>query len=343
VGVSYVDPAAEFLFRWKLTSTFHDVGYLFEVGGVDSDENTRSLSVLEAFRAHFVDDYISRTVGLTDPQRLTLSTRLNLLSHAASITKVDDLMAFNTGKGSRDAFEVIESSIRGKVRIPRGLVKNYLEMCSHKAAVRPARASFLDHGIMSALTLLRTVAIQNNYLNEIYDKAADGTLRDLAQEKVPGAERLLEHLTNHPRGDIADLGKFYARFAHVAAASALHNIYPGAFKLADCEEYRLDKVFCSPTSDPVHFGITLDDDPFAFLTALVDVLQDWDRHSFIAPLFDQSRKVPICGSEILIEVKKEKICLIPLTERAKKRYQTHVEELKETLVDYEKLVDTSAL
>jgi hypothetical protein len=65
---------AEFLFRWKLISTFHDIGYLFEVDPVDKGRTKRDLlkksfGVVDAFREKFLYDYFLQYVN-TRPARV---------------------------------------------------------------------------------------------------------------------------------------------------------------------------------------------------------------------------------------------------------------------------------
>ncbi len=334
---TYRYPEAEFLFRWKLVSTFHDVGYLFEAKREDSNETKASIKLIDAFRLDFLDDYLKRIdKDVSDTDRAALLAELRIPECPLATSTVEDLFA-----SPSQGFVLLESAIHDSDRIRPDLLKDYLKMCREESA-GPGREPFLDHGIMSGLTLLRTIAIQRYYLEGLLKEAIN--LRSLAQKSnMRLAETLRLFLATTPNHDLSDISRVYARFAHVGAASALHNIYPHLYGENVCKKYNLDSAFYPKKGDSKRFGISLEHDPFAYLTALVDVLQDWDRHSFRAPGFDGSRGRPMAAADILIEVTDDKIHLIALTPHAKKRYHGHISELGETLIDYNKLIDTSRI
>jgi hypothetical protein len=225
---------------------------------------------------------------------------------------------------------MISSRVKGP-RVDGQMVKSYFELCRSRDSER--RKKFLDHGIMSALILLKAVDIQRYYLLALNGLA-------IAQE-LPSDPRFPELLRQDKTRQHLEEAQFYVRFAHVAAASALHNICPGLYSEEQCREFGLDRVFYP--RETRSFGITMQTNPLSYLTALVDVLQDWDRHSFRAPAFQSGVGQPIAASEILIEVPADRdiVDVVPLSREAALRYRSHLTELREILVDVDTYVHLS--
>jgi len=127
--------------------------------------------------------------------------------------------------------------------------------------------------------------------------------------------------------------RFFTRFEHVAGAIALHNIYPRLYSTTTCANYGLDRFFY-PVDDKDRFAMAPSNVAFAYLMALTDALQDWDRHSFRPPRFAHAKKKsePITAAEVLLHVGEDGINIQPLSEAAESSYAKKMTDMKATLV-----------
>jgi hypothetical protein len=346
----------EFLFRWKLISTFHDIGYLFEVepfkdkftGRSRSKEELlrKSFRVVDEFRENFLFDYLMQYIktplqkGQTEEEnetarekevrQLAQEVARKLQPYRWKITRARDLAKLTTGGNYADAFKLISQYVKSK-HISEDLIEDYFKLCSTVApkGVKEGvevekRPKFYDHGIMSALVLLKATDVQRHYLKELTNQNISGTLLyDYPQ---------LVDLLDHPNTK-AHLGvkQFFIRFSHVAGAIALHNINPRLYMQKQCRAFDaknkkprtgLEKAFYTkPTRAPGRYIISLRENPLAYLTALADTLQDWDRHSFRRISFGEDSGDPLSSSEVVIDFSEDqKINVKPLTREAREKY-----------------------
>jgi hypothetical protein len=350
---------SEFLFRWKLISTFHDVGYLFEVDPdvdkLDKVQRTKeqlldkSFKVVDLFREQFLTDYFKQYMGRAsgddqgsgafseeqENEVTHLASRINL-TYTGRIQKAEDLFELTTAGEFKDAFRLISRHIHPKY-IGRELVRDYFDMCRslHVLNVKDGqivgerRSPFLDHGIMSALVLLKAADIQRYYLKGLTDLNFSEGLT-----KYPKLRGVLRSPTiqNHLEAE-----EFFIRFSHVAGAIALHNINPRLYTQEQCREFdtgkdkdgnarksRLEQSFyAKEVGDEGRYVISLDENPLSYLTALADTLQDWDRHSFRRIGFGEESGDPLSSSEVVIKFSEDeqKIHVRPLTQEASDKYR----------------------
>src|SRR4030095_9572690 len=111
--------------------------------------------------------------------------------------------------------------------------EGYFKLCTTTPVVRvengapvQKRAPFLDHGIMSALVLLKAADIQRYYVRELTGMDFTGTL-----DKYP---KLKDILNKQETKDSVKSEQFFIRFSHVAGAIALHNISPHLYTQEQC-------------------------------------------------------------------------------------------------------------
>jgi len=349
---------AEFLFRWKLISTFHDIGYLFEVDPDNdvpsSTGKTRkqlldsSFDVVEKVREKFLYDYFMQYLITGDTAAKESKARAlvdsiwpRIKEYQPSIRDVNQLRTLNSTDKYKHTFKLISRFVESE-HIPEDLIERYFELCRNTEVKKPKRSSFLDHGIMSALVLLKTADIQRYYLKQLSDFEFAGELEELPElQNILHDENTRRHL---------DEGQFFTRFSHVAGAIALHNIYPHLYTKDQCKAFDADQMVPLKLQDAFHsgpvgkggrFAITLDENPLAYLTRVADALQDWDRHSFRRLAFAEDSGDPLSSSEVVIKCKEEKIgdenrCrihVLALTKNARKRYKDL--RLEESLLDCE--------
>lgn len=375
------DLADEFLFRWKMVSTFHDIGYLFEVEPdveliVDNEQSlksvcdllredeandtsaavkqqqqklekeklrqellNRSFGVIEAFRRNFLFDYLMQytegDANIEKPDEREKARQKKVCAivegikqksykdyqpELESIAKADDLFNLLTAE-TPDAFEMISSYIKDEDHIGPDLIRNYFELCRTTDSQGDlVRSKFHDHGIMSALVLLKTADIQRFHLQQLTKFGFKKVLKDVPE--------LLAILSNEKTKTHVGEEQFYIRFSHVAGAIALHNIYPHMYTKEQCQSFDaehagagLETAFhAEQPTDKGRYAISIEKNPLAYLTALADVLQDWDRHSFGRPTFAEVSGEPLSSSEVVIRFLDNKIHVTALSQRARERY-----------------------
>ena len=350
------DLEKEFLFRWKLIATFHDIGYLFEIDpdpqGYHSKADWReekqwlleeSFGMIDTVRARFLKEYFNQfnriDVANIEPR---------LTKYLPEIRSAEDLFSLKTTETGVDAFAVIDEMLNtlGGERIKPGLIKDYFNLCRKTPSSR--RDKFYDHGVMSALILLKVADIHRFYLRQL----SDGRFSQRFRRFPSFRQRLMEEATDKEAQE-----RFHIRFSHVAGAIALHNVYPKLYTQKDCAAFdakkrrKDDRLLKSafypsnPRSKDRYF-ISPEENPMAYLTALADVLQDWDRHSFRRAPYEQDEKTPIAASEVTINCARNKIVVTPLSASAKARYRGHLGGIKDYLMKTSAIVqlnDTGVL
>ena len=362
----------EFLFRWKLISTFHDVGYLFEVDPAKDDAQGRirtkeellgkSFRVVDKVRRAFLFDYFMQYVRVPDAdkwnerlqraatteegRRLARQRKAAMIREARrlaqyfgartdkygpEITRESDLFELRTGD-QRDAFDLMSLHIASPY-IGQQFLRNYFDLCRnydvYDQSGKKQRGPFLDHGIMSALILLKSADIQRFYLKQLFDRYV------FNQPHLPGElqmhPRLMSLLNDAKMGDRLNAAHFFVRFSHVAGAIALHNVSPRMYRREQCQDFdakhnrtgeRLEDAFhTEPLGAAGRYAIGLEENPLAYLTTLADMLQDWDRHSFRRISFGETSRDPLASSEVVIDFNQEhRIRVTPLSTTARDRY-----------------------
>jgi hypothetical protein len=363
----------EFLFRWKMVSTFHDIGYLFEVAPEEGEYTgdgvvlpkagvakakkellKKSFEVIDTVQKNFLTDYIRQHVeGVgrnkkarekhrdKEAARLADMVRPRLDAYRPDVPHLsceEDLFRLVTAESAElsDAFAMLHWHIKDRGRIPETLLRSYFDMCrSRDAAGNLKRPKFLDHGIMSGLVLLHTADLQRFYLKQL---TSPTLVRDL--KEAGDAPSLLEMLGDAGTRAHLEDDQFYVRFSHVAGAIALHNVYPHLYAPEQCREFGLEELFYTgPLSADGRYALNVEENPLAYLTALADALQDWDRHSFRRPTFADDPKEPISSPEVVINVQDgETISVKPLTVEAKKRYEDMAGYAGQYMADWGKYV-----
>ena len=343
------DIEKEFLFRWKMIATFHDIGYLFEIDPDEKGYATKkdlleekkwlmeeSFGMVDAVRREFIPEYFKQFTGGSDKTSLAgdvSAIEAELKPYLPGIRKAENLFTLKTTEAGVDAFVMIDEMLntRGGQRIKPGLIKDYFKLC--RTTRSKWRDKFYDHGVMSALILLKVADIHRFYLRQLSDARFSKKL-----QRYPSfRERLQNEATDKEAQE-----RFHIRFSHVAGAIALHNIYPKLYTKKDCsafdarkkrkEDRLLVSSFHGNSNSKDRYAISPDQNPMAYLTALADVIQDWDRHSFRKTPYVQDEKTPIAAAEVMIKCEENKIVVTPLSASARARYSNHLKGIKDYLL-----------
>ena len=322
----------EFLFRWKMAATFHDVGYIFEVSpsdGNSADVVKQSVAFIQKWIDDFLIQYLTH-FKVTGPAAAVQRIKNDLPEYGKPvklITDVFDLVYADRG----EAFAMTSGLL--PANLGSALLEKYFRLCSTvdpNADPKKKRKSFYDHGIMSAAVLLKTADVQYQNLT---------SLRRLADSGKLNPEPELRDLLRKEETD-KDLqaSRFFVRFAHAAGAIALHNVYPTLYDAKTHSSYGLQGAFGSDQNDPGHFRLTLKT-PLAYLMALADGLQDWDRHSFRPPsVADTTDDTPLSSHEILLAYDAGKLKGVGLSPQARNRFRERLTEMKVTMADLDTMV-----
>jgi len=355
------DLEKEFLFRWKLIATFHDIGYLFEI---DPDEKRykskkeketekkrllgESFGMIETVRSRFLQEYFKQfpqNPAHPDIKADIAAIEKGLKKYLPAIGKAEDLFTLKTSGKSQDAFGMMDQMLnpRNPGGMTPGLIKQYFNLCRRNPSEH--RDRFYDHGIMSALILLKVADIHRFYLQQLSDERFSKKLNGYPEFQ----KLLMEESTDKEAQE-----RFYIRFSHVAGAIALHNIYPHLYSKSQChafdatrkkaEDRLLERAFYPKDSKSKdRYAISLVKNPMAYLTALADVLQDWDRHSFRKTPYEQDDKTPIASSEVIINCAPHRIIVTPLSAHARKRYVNHLRGMGDYMLKCSSYVQVAPL
>ena len=291
-GGSDEDKKREFIRRWIVCAVFHDIGYVIEndKGNETSDEawqETRGV-LNESFKAPLSKLPAILSKGLSHEVEWHIVRHKSLLrmtlEHPADIWQMnneDDILKKLDDFGLRSGLGASGSPLR-----------NYYDYAfAHKP--KQNREKFWDHGIASALLLMRTWFHYRKLLEEF-----------CKINHVNLSKSLMQYL-NSLKSEVQGCEK---SIIAAAGAMALHNIDPSLWDHGN--------AFSTKSLTLDSFRIILNGDdvqdprepiPMAFLLRLADILQDWGRSKFRASGPNEKRN--LLDHDMAIEVDKGKIKL----------------------------------
>jgi hypothetical protein len=258
-----------FIKAWLVTAIYHDQGYVFELARQPDDDRHLN-KVFTQFNRFFeapLSEYLKEYFGLQLPKAKEVRSRVGLrLPQAFRANSFDDLLFEPDGESS--VLDQVESLIDLSKLGPQGQsARQYFEMARSEKPLVEGRNSFYDHGIASAVMLLRSHQELRRYVEDMVQADEIGALeRFIPNDEIRQAIVIL-------RDDLINSREL---IRHAAAAIAVHNIDPTIWSpdLYAGPRYRLDLE---------SFQVSLTDSPLAFLLILCDTLQDWDRPRFTLP------------------------------------------------------------
>jgi|GEM_PF-1026027 len=267
------DTGDSFMLVWTVTSLFHDMGYFLENDKIEHDDILWG-KFLESVNVRMrapLSNMSSFSKEITAEKESIFRNKNKIF--ACNITTAAEL--------EEDDFFSIFSDFAKKTTLSygsdttkNGIQQYYQYAKSHNPS--PTRHSYSDHGIVSALILLKTWNAYVEYFDNVSSLDYDiGTRNDKLVTELKGIHELLPQ---------AKLG-----IEEAAGAIALHNIDKDIWKI---KETLVEGI------DLKEFKIHLKGDkklPFAFLLKLVDELQCWDRPTYSAP---EEGDHPLTGGDI---------------------------------------------
>lgn len=210
-----------FIFIWSLTALYHDIGYLMENNKIDSDADVRkriitcinsTLQYPLSHTAKFLSQISEEKEGYVIDQNKVYVARIN------SINSIEEDTLFE---------KLLNASISTSLALDQknGLKLYYMFANSHKT--KDGRESFRDHGICSALLLLKTWFSFSDYLSVICEeKKCTSQFGEIGNEIIALKNNLAS----------------YAPLVIGAAESiSLHNINKELWNSADAVEEQIFK------------------------------------------------------------------------------------------------------
>lgn len=252
---------------WKTAALWHDVGYLFECSDFITDQDVREEALTEINSRMFQDPFsapLSMIAGrtLTHNEVRDLS-RLGRFFPEKLSEAADLFSADDVGR-----LDKMWRWISYKSKSPTAKI---VEFTTQSPAARPA---YHDHGVMGALLLSRLASQATDFLAE------------LASSNTP-----LMPPSALEQAYYAYEGRSGALDAAIESV-AFHNFPIG--RISPESRNRLVET-ASPTRLP-----SLHHMPHLFFMALVDTLQDWDRHHF-GPVSPDSVRLSVRSADFLLQ------------------------------------------
>ncbi|GHU42765.1 hypothetical protein FACS1894190_12470 [Spirochaetia bacterium] len=248
------DTNSSFLLTWIATALSHDIGYLFETDKIY--DSAYSSDFMESINSRLCYP-LSSTSFFNVSKAIETQIISELEIYTPRINAIDALEDENT-------FQILHCfSERSQLSLSNNGVKAYYDYAK-STPLGVNRTVYKDHGIASALILLKTWLAYAKYIDRLKEAAKTNSIKycDLLEK--------LE-ITNERVKHVKDL------IIEAAGATALHNIQKDCWDKSGtlAKDIQLDNF-------KIHF---LGDSnlPFAYLLKLTDELQCWDRPKFEAP------------------------------------------------------------
>lgn len=262
----------EFLNRWVITSTSHDLGYLAELKSSHEPPEKFLSAFNDIAKQHLIsaekevaplleEQYIKPGLLKNELSKTTSDSKINVLLtelnlHNDKISSVEDLQ--NIYGKSFDFFDILDKACINTLLHNSTPISEYFKLCQTKQIDN--REPYYDHGIAGALIVLRLA-----YTHSVLFKKLNKYLKNNDISKERPYDQIFQTILNWA----GDSDKYIKPCTDAAIAIALHNIDPLRFGELSKDSIR-----------PNAYRIVLFEHPLAFLLYLCDSLQDWDRPPF---------------------------------------------------------------
>jgi 8-oxo-dGTP pyrophosphatase MutT (NUDIX family) len=290
----------EIILRWTAAALAHDVGYVLETPCTDTNFEPGSASKelswewlrekINRILGTPVAEVLGESFGQVDEGHLATGNGLGTFA----IMNANDLMSRPSPNERKYLQErAIRAGLCASMEPGHYAFERYYQLCQEKQAPRPG---FKDHGIIGAFILLTTAQAFRKRSRDLLKPEPAKSLSKENRVRIKGLNAAAE--TVHGNRSIAA----------AAAAIALHNINCKLFEPIDYVEkgltpteyrIRLTDGDCAKSHGPT---------PLAFLLALADTLQDWDRPFFRSPRIPGAREA-LSGIDIRLNPRGGKLNL----------------------------------
>ena len=252
---------------WLATAIWHDMGYVLESDAAGKSADEAWLRVKEALNKRLMAP-LSATPFYES--RVQFDREKQFIKKARIYRPTLDSPADVERDGLTSYFECLsaaaEASALGPTINMQNAIEHYYRFAKSKDVASGNRPTFLDHGVTSALIWLQLWDDYRGYLTE-------SLLPRISTEPI------FNRIDTDLRKVCQDIAAFEPFAKDVAGAIALHNIDVNLWFPLDmaAHNFTFDQYQIALYDDPSR-GVQAQ--PLAFLLALADVMQDWDRPRF---------------------------------------------------------------
>ena len=286
---------AQFIRRWLYASTFHDIGYIFELPGPEKhNENLGFIQDFVKYFLHYHDQELTDELSELGLNTNTIDKKhnqeiLSLLNlHFRDLQSLDDLGFIEDNIG--DLWTKLNKLCEG-TNIGKEGVSSYYRLClAQSPKMLNGRQPFYDHGITGAMSLLYIAHCQKHILLKLGKELQAGELKKDHGLYKTGRVKVLKKIVEWA----GDLDEFIFTVDAAATAIALHNIYKDAWRPEEIP-WQVDLS---------NYWIDLKEYPLPFFLILIDILQGWDRPGFNPTVMSDKN---LRGSEVVIKADDSKI------------------------------------
>ncbi|MGR3304147.1 MAG: hypothetical protein ACUZ8I_16840 [Candidatus Scalindua sp.] len=301
----------EFILRWFVASIVHDIGYVLEDRKADPSKNEEGETgklwkIVEEGINVLLQNCLSQTPVFT-PKGLGNDTKINEALTATGLFKF--ILPQNISRPERiglvkdeDWLEKLDSGLKasGITDTSKSPLRTYYDLAHKNTPKGQSRDGFWDHGITSAMILLRTWYSYQDKVHAILKYVTPKEESDFKILKLSNCTEIFNSLSKYQSGEFID-NQLPNEKSILAAAEAisLHNINKDIWD-NQSEDFKNHDFMKS------NFSISFNTDdtthkpkPLAFLLALVDTLQNWHRPHFKLYI-DQKRSTSLIDKDLSI-------------------------------------------
>lgn len=263
-----------FIEWWTLAAFWHDTGYPFEAEEFISNPKTQEKILAKLTAELGKSPFADRLDPLKNPQ-----TRRQILQSGSyypfEITSVSQLI-----QHPRAAATINDMWFRLGVGIntPSPLLE--LDLLTSQQATH--RAPFHDHGLLGAALLLFLAEETETFLTNLAER--------LLSKDPPPLSLDIRQSAENAWASFIDLSELINQ---AAEAIAFHNI--------SFEQFSTSRATSRLVSESYQINLRLNSEPHLFFLALVDTLQDWDRHHFNPPLPSRPYRPSTPASDLVLQ------------------------------------------
>ena len=309
----------EFQKYWLYTSTFHDIGYIFELSSPDKIKEDL------AFIQNYLESYFSHHDKALSEELLEVGLKINSIDPKYSkeilriigvqfkqIVTFDDMVRSNDDLP--DLWKVLNHLCSDSGIGSNGISVYFTNCLTQSPQMDNGRKPFYDHGISGAILFLFLAYSQKMIFEKLkLSLSASESKEYRALEKI-GRLEILQKFSEWT----TDIDAYVKMIESVSKAIALHNINKDAWKRSGTT-WELDLSF---------FGINIRENPLAFFLIFVDVIQNWDRPGFSH--IDLSEEKQFLGSDIEMDFTNKKVLF---------RYSYDPTQYDKTISELSKILD----
>jgi len=291
-------PESAFLKIWKICALFHDLGYVFEIENVKSNQiYEEAISELNDFRKNCLYHYSeSRDLGIfLQAEDEKIRRRGKIFIHDLDINDINSLSDW-CDVNLFDHIEPCNANMSIYLGTSSDCLFRYWKYTMRYKSNEEKRLPYVDHGIASALVLLQQFLSLEHYIKQslVAIESNDNIISKKSKQLVYDLD--------------TEIREYSTYIMEASRAIALHNI--------NVDQWDHNHAFNEAQLTLNQYSLSLKETPMPFFLALIDVLQSWDRPLY---RFPESAKDYVSQSQdISIKFKDGKVVLLYKRDKLRK-------------------------